>query len=118
MVFPIRHLSPKPISFFCKNIFVVKKSYLLVIFIFCTSLIFAQYGNIKGKVLTTDQKPAPYVNILVEESKTGATSNEDGSFSIPHVKQGTYVLIASYIGLQTIRQQIQVIENETAEVNL
>src|SRR3954471_16914226 len=99
-------------------IFLVKKRYLLVLFIFWTSLAFEQYGNLKGKVVTTDQKPAPFVSVVVEESKMGVTSSEDGSFSIQHIKQGAYTIVASYIGLQTIRQQVQVTENQTAEVNL
>ena len=118
MLFPIRASFSNPNQLLLQKYILVKKSYLLVLLIFCTSFVFAQYGNIKGKIITTDHKPAPFVNILIEESKLGAISNEDGSFAIARVKQGSYVLIASYIGLQTIRQQIQVTENQTAEANL
>lgn len=96
----------------------MKKGYLLVLFTFCTGLVLGQYGNIKGRVVTTDQQPAPYVSVVVEESKAGVTSDEDGSFLIQHIRPGAYTVVASYIGLKTISQQVQVVENKTAEVNL
>ena len=58
------------------------------------------YSQIKGIVLDESNKPIPYVNIWVENENIGATSEENGSFSI-HLEDQNKILIFSALGFET-----------------
>ncbi len=65
-------------------------------------------GSLKGKV--TDKKtgePLPFVSILIENRGTqvsGGSSDFDGNYFIKPVDPGTYDVVVSYVGYQTMRQ--------------
>lgn len=96
----------------------MKKGYLFVLSFLCTGLIFGQYGSIQGKIITTDNKPASCVNVLLKSGNAQVVSEEDGSFTLTHIKQGEYVVVASHIGLQTVEKQVQVIENQITGLDI
>ena len=50
------------------------------------------------------------VNVVIEELKTGATTNEYGFYSIS-VPKGSYTLKISYIGFQNIEEKIDLSAN-------
>jgi iron complex outermembrane recepter protein len=104
------------LAYFCKKI-QVKRGYLLVLAVIYTSLVFGQHGNIRGKVVTSDNKAAPDVSVIVEPGKIGVLSDDEGSFTIQHVKPGTYYITASHVALQTVQQQVEAHENETSEIS-
>lgn len=56
-----------------------------------------QTGICSGTVYDEDGEPLPGASVFVEGSKTGASTNVDGKFSIPNVKVGTTLKI-SYVG--------------------
>ena len=65
--------------------------------------IFAQ-GTLKGVVLDgSSQQPLPSVNIIVEGTTTGTTSDFDGNFTLSNIKNGDKIVF-SYLGFlnQTI----------------
>ncbi|MEQ8421605.1 MAG: carboxypeptidase-like regulatory domain-containing protein [Arenibacter algicola] len=55
-------------------------------------------GIVKDKV---DRKPIPYVNVWIKNTLVGATTGEDGKFSIENVKIGDTIHISS-LGYNTI----------------
>ncbi len=75
-------------------------------------------GTIKGKVTTTDGQPAAFVNISLQGTAKGTLTTESGSFTIHHVKAGTYTLLISHTGLQSLEKTVNITEGETVEVNL
>ena len=61
----------------------------------------AQTHNLSGKILNADtSKPLPYVNIVIQETDKGATSDEDGSFIITDLPTGLHTIILSYMGYE------------------
>jgi iron complex outermembrane receptor protein len=76
----------------------------------------AQTGNITGTIKTSDGIPAEYVNIGLKETSQGGMANSKGEFEIKKVNAGNYVLVASFIGLETKEISIEVKANETTIV--
>ena len=66
--------------------------YLLVLF-FCSLSVSAQ---LKGTITDHDNQPIPFVNIYIENSYTGTTSNEQGDYELALLKPGTYTLSFSF----------------------
>ena len=65
-------------------------------------------GSLKGKV--TDKKtgePLPFVSIVLENRGTqvsGGSSDFDGNYFIKPIDPGTYDVLVSYVGYQTMKQ--------------
>ncbi|PKK35634.1 TonB-dependent siderophore receptor [Siphonobacter sp. SORGH_AS_0500] len=78
---------------------------------------FAQNGKITGQVLTSDNKPAFSVTVSLKGRAIGAMTDEQGNFTIPKVRAGKYTLVASFVGLKSQEQAIEVLENETTTVS-
>ncbi|MBS1554071.1 MAG: TonB-dependent receptor [Bacteroidetes bacterium] len=77
---------------------------------------FGQTGTIKGKIKTSDGVPAEYVNIGIKGTPQGGTTNNKGEYEIKKVIVGNYILVASFIGLETKEISIEVKANETTIV--
>jgi iron complex outermembrane receptor protein len=74
-------------------------------------------GIIKGKVTTTDNKPAAMVTVVLKNTKRNALSGDDGSFVIRNVQPGNYELEVSLIGYETTSQQVSVQANKTTDLS-
>lgn len=85
--------------------------------LFCTMLFvlslnaFAQEFSILGKVIDADNNPIELANIILleGEEKTfliGTSTDDNGYFNLVNLKQGTYYLKISYIGLQEFEQKV------------
>ncbi|MCP4545877.1 MAG: TonB-dependent receptor [bacterium] len=89
-------------------------SLLLLLLLPC--LAFAQGGGpgeVKGIVVNSDTGEAlPFANVVVEGTKFGAMTAEDGTFSF-YVPAGTYTLITSYMGFDKGEHVDVVIEPES-----
>ncbi|ULC58657.1 TonB-dependent receptor [Flaviramulus sp. BrNp1-15] len=57
------------------------------------------------------------VNIIIQELKTGATTNEYGFYSIT-LPEGTYNIVISYLGFKTISETIILTKDITKNFNL
>lgn len=75
-------------------------------------------GAIKGRITTRDNQPAAFVSIIVIGTDRGAVSDEGGYFTISKVPAGARELEVSFTGYETLRQPVQVGENQTATVDL
>lgn len=74
-------------------------------------------GNIKGKVTTSDGLPAEYVSIGLKGTGKGAVANQEGEYFIKNVRPGNYVIVASFMGLETKELKIEVIAGETVNAS-
>jgi iron complex outermembrane receptor protein len=79
-----------------------------ILLLFSLTAAFAQTGNISGSVRTSDGRPAEFVSVLLKGTSRAASSNKSGTYQIKNVKTGTYTLIASFVGLQTQQQTIEI----------
>ena len=101
----------------------MKKIYKLVFpfLLFCVTLSFAQKqpGSIRGLVIDmATGEPLAGVNIVVEGTYLGASTDVDGYFSIPEIEAGEYVLDVSYVSYKIIKQTgIRVNPGETVTLN-
>lgn len=92
---------------------------LLLFFLLTPMFLLAQQtGNIKGKIVTSNNKGAGYVSVALLGTKQGAISNEDGEFTIVRVTPGTYTLKVSAVGLESVVQSIYVKAGETNNITL
>ena len=80
----------------------------------------AQDGKIAGRV--TDRAsgdPLPGVNVLVEGTQVGATTDIDGYYTILRVPAGPQTLVFSYLGYKRVRLEgVDVLVDRTATTNL
>ncbi len=73
----------------------IPKLLLLVVFVLCSAMLFAQ-TNISGKI--TDSKtgdPVANASVIVKGSLTGTATGEDGSFKLEVPKNGTTLVVTS-----------------------
>lgn len=75
-------------------------------------------GNIKGKVTTTDNKPAAMVNVVLKNSRKRVMTAEDGSFTLRNIKPAAYQLEISLVGYETLEQTVLVEADKTSQLNL
>ena len=92
---------------------IIKTLFHLIILV---SIINAQQFTIKGKIVDVDSKfPLSFANIRVAETTLGTSSNVNGEFELK-LKQGTYKLIASFIGYYSDTVNV-VVDKNLNEVN-
>ncbi|MCF2442440.1 TonB-dependent receptor [Dyadobacter sp. CY345] len=76
------------------------KHFFTLICILCLSCapeVFAQYGEIRGKILIQNGKSFEGVTISLKNTKYGSTTNSDGNFRLK-APSGNYTLVASLLG--------------------
>ena len=92
---------------------IIKTLFHLIILV---SIINAQQFTIKGKIVDADSKfPLSFANIRVAETTLGTSSNVNGEFELK-LKQGTYKLIASFIGYYSDTVNV-VVDKNLNEIN-
>ncbi len=89
---------------------------LLIFLVFAASAN-AQQGTIHGKVLTSDGKPVPFVNVTMKELNKSTFTNEDGSFELRTSKDCSCTLLVSFVGLKKEEKKIVIRNGEKKEVN-
>ncbi|MCB0398228.1 MAG: TonB-dependent receptor [Winogradskyella sp.] len=65
-------------------------------------------SNISGTVKDNDGMPVPGANIILEGTSKGAVTDIDGKYSVSNVENGTYTMVASYLGYSESRKSITV----------
>jgi len=91
------------------------KTFLNLFFFFFTAITVAQEsGSIVGKLTDTDynNEPLPFANVFIKGSTIGITSDMDGLYAIENVKPGTYTVVFSFVGYETVE-----IDNVTVTAN-
>ncbi len=91
---------------------------LFLLVLFTASAAHAQQGTVKGRVLTSDGKPAAFVNITIKETKKNIVTGEDGTFTFHTGETCDCSLLVSYTGLQTVEKKISLRNSETLDVTV
>ncbi|WP_316847777.1 TonB-dependent receptor [Pedobacter psychrodurus] len=76
-----------------------------------------QSGTIKGKVSTSNGKPAAFISIGLKGKGQGTISDETGNYTINRVKAGTYTIKASAVGIDASEKSITIEAGETKIVD-
>lgn len=81
------------------------------------SFAFAHSGSLKGGLYDeTSQKPLEGANVFIKDLNKGAVTDVFGTFFINDLKPGTYEISISYIGYETLKENITIIEDQTVEI--
>jgi iron complex outermembrane receptor protein len=82
--------------------------YIFLFLLLTTGALYAQTGKVTGTVKSNDGQPVSFVSIYLKGTSKGVLTDADGNFEITGVKDGTYTVVASSVGLQTITQSVEV----------
>ncbi|MCU7552730.1 TonB-dependent receptor [Chitinophagaceae bacterium LB-8] len=82
------------------------------------NIAFEKTGIIKGRITTTDGKPAEMVNINLKNSGKNTMTDKNGFFILKNIKEGSHTLIVSMIGLETQEKQVFVKSAETTTIDI
>jgi len=93
--------------------------FLILITLLSAGNIYAQqsYGTVSGKVVTANKEAAENTTIGLMHTTFGSATNKNGEFSFK-APAGSYTLIISYVGVQTVEVPITVMASQTVEVPL
>ena len=99
----------------------MKKLYIIITSILLLSFnALGQKGEIKGRVFdNTNNEPLPFVNVVIEGTTIGSTTDLDGNFLLTGLKPGFVRLQASFVGYQTqLSDEIQVTNAKQAYIEI
>jgi outer membrane receptor protein involved in Fe transport len=97
----------------------MKKIVTLVCFIIGSISLFAQNGEISGKVRDENGEGIPYANVVLVDAKNvptgqGAITDEDGNYTIKPLSPGKYNIQYSYVGYKNQVQQGILVSSDKA----
>ena len=81
------------------------KRFLLLTLLLVTSIASAQ---VVGKITDTNGEKLPYVNIYLENSFTGTTSNQEGNYELEIEHKGNYTIVYQFLGFKTERKTVNI----------
>lgn len=65
-------------------------------------------AQIKGTVTDTKDKPLPFVNIFIENTYKGTTSNEDGNYELNITEPNNYTVVFQFLGYKTVKKTVNI----------
>ena len=77
------------------------KNLLSLSFLLFSSILLSQ---IKGTVTDVNGNPLPFVNIYVEDTYIGTTTNENGKYELNYTTTKNVTLLFQYLGYKTQKQ--------------
>ncbi|MBO9570859.1 MAG: TonB-dependent receptor [Chitinophagaceae bacterium] len=75
-------------------------------------------GQISGKVLTADGKPAASVTVFLQNTHFSTYTQDNGKFILRNIPAGEYKLEVSLVGHQTIIRDVKVMDQKTSEISI
>ncbi len=74
-------------------------------------------GSVRGMVKTSDGNPASFVNVSLKEIRKGTLTSEEGGYQLKSVREGTYTLQVTFVGLQSQEKTILVKAGQVANAD-
>lgn len=84
------------------------KTILPLLFIFCSIHLVKGQTKISGKITDTHKQSIPGVNIRIEDSYDGTSTDANGNYSFVATDTGDVIIVASFIGFETTSKKIHV----------
>ena len=79
---------------------------LLFTFSLCLSIL--SFSQIKGTITDTKNEPLPFVNVFIEDTYKGTTTNDSGYYELNVLETKTYNLVFQYLGYKTVKKTITI----------
>src|SRR5690554_4851507 len=78
--------------------------FLKIFILFFTSISLAQSSSIIGQItdIEYDSEPLAFVNVYLKDTNQGVTSDFDGLYTLDNVASGTYTVVYSFVGYETV----------------
>lgn len=99
------------------------KKILIIVTVLLTFSLYAQEkptGSIVGKIIDKElnNESLPFANVFIKNTTKGTTTDMDGLYEIPNIEPGTYTIVVSFIGYETLEiPDIMVDAGKVTEVN-
>lgn len=91
----------------------VLKSSLLTAALCCSSALLAQTGTIRGFVYDkATGEPSIFTNVYLKGTSYGAATDVNGYYSLSRIEPGTYTLMVTFVGYDTLSQQVTVARDQ------
>lgn len=89
----------------------------ILLFISSLQVVFAQSGIIKGKITTSDGKAAEFVNVILKGTTKGTVADVEGNYEIKNIKEGSYTIQATFVGLKTASKKVTIENGQTVNLD-
>jgi len=98
------------------NLFKLSAAIIVLLTLLNPANLFAQNrGTIQGKVVTAKNEPAGNVSIGLSGTRIGTSTLDNGDFAFK-APAGSYTIIISYVGVQTVEVPVTVTANQVTVV--
>ena len=84
----------------------MKKNLFLLLCMSLTISMLAQKGIVRGNVFDQNGQPVGYANVSLLGTQKSATSDNEGFYNMSGIEAGRYTLVATFIGYDTARVEI------------
>ena len=84
----------------------MKKSLILFLCMGLTISMLAQKGIVRGNVFDQNGQPVAYANVNLLGTSKSTTSDNEGFYNMSGIEAGRYTLVATFIGYDTARVEI------------
>ncbi|WP_055436536.1 DUF5686 and carboxypeptidase regulatory-like domain-containing protein [Lacinutrix algicola] len=76
----------------------------------CFSFIIANFSfaQITGNVTSNTSETLPFVNVYLNDTYTGTTTNEEGNYTLDISKTGDYTIVFQYLGFKTLKKEVSI----------
>lgn len=80
------------------------------LFLRSTFLLFSlfSFSQITGKVTDSKENPLPFVNVYIENTYKGTTTNESGNYELNVSEKNSYVIVFQYLGFKTVKKTVTI----------
>ncbi len=78
------------------------------VFVFFTFFVFALQAQIKGTITDSKNNPLSFVNIYLENTLTGTTSNDSGAYFLEYTRKGKQTVVFQMLGFKTLKKRIEI----------
>lgn len=98
----------------------MKKLFAQILFFFSAFAFAQETGTIAGALSDKEMnnEPLPFANVTVKNTSKGTTSDFDGLYKIENIPTGTYTIVFSFIGYETVEiPNVKVEADKVTEIN-
>ncbi|MCQ2303036.1 MAG: TonB-dependent receptor [Bacteroidales bacterium] len=86
---------------------------VLLFFLFCSTIVVAQDNSVKGFVYEeATGEPVMFSNVYLKGTTLGGSTNENGCFNITRIPDGSYTLLITCVGYDTISEPISLAKGQ------
>ena len=90
------------------KLFSMHKLLLLTLLIPFVTVGQSSKGSLYGSVSNQDGEPLPWATVLLENTRYGVQTDENGNYRISNIPNGDYVVTVSYVGFKTLSDKISI----------